>query len=378
MKLRGSHKIAIGAILLGAGGYYGYQIYSAKVVDGLQFSELKPGQFSIVGINTGRQYKIIVSNQIAQLVEISGSDELGTGDMSDPDAEQGTNKKRVPLRELLQSLQGDTVALGKLVTTMNDQLRKADMPGFNIYWTSEDIQKALGGDQALRDKLEADLNVKLDGTPLDSIRISAIRNGIVIKAHVPIEVSVEGQKKTLQAPIEIPFRPQFTLDVEKQFIDDFNPTPETIKGSYLEVATKVNEETGRKENVANALRVRSDEKELIRQFAEAPQSVLANAKVILNESFIESASLSETKGTTKQKLWEMALNLTPEGRNRLWQFSRRGNIGTQLLVIHEGVAIAAPRIRHELAQSYVSITQLPEHGLAQDTVEYLNRKNSKQ
>jgi hypothetical protein len=73
----------------------------------------------------------------------------------------------------------------------------------------------------------------------------------------------------------------------------------------------------------------------------------------------------------------MALNLTPEGKDRLWQFSRKGNIGAQLLVIHNGIAIAAPRIRHELAQSNVSITQLPERSLAQETVDFLNSKGNK-
>lgn len=377
MKLRGSHKIAIGAVLIGAGAYYGYQVYSARVVDSLHFAEIKPGNFAIVGINTGKRFKIIVSNQIAQLVELTDADNLGPGEMSDPDSEQGSNKKRVPLRELLQTLQGDTVALGKLVTTMNDMLRNAEMPGFNVEWKAEDVMKAINGDKALEAKLEQDLNIKLDGTPLDSIRISSIRNGIVIKAEVPIEVSVEGVKKTLLAPITIPYRPQFTIDVEKMFIDDFNPTAETIKGSYLESAKRLQENPREKVNIRYALTQRADKAALAKQYAEAPTTVLSNASVILNEDFIDSAQLTEMQSSAKRKLYDMALNLTPEGRNRLWQFSRKGNIGTQLLVIHNGIAIAAPRIKHELAQSYVSITQLPERGLAQETVDYLNRKQTK-
>jgi hypothetical protein len=278
----------------------------------------------------------------------------------------------------LKSLQGDTDALGKLVTTMNDRLRTADMPGTEIAWQATDLQKAIGGDPILLKKLEADINVHLDGTPLDQIHTSALFNGIVIHAFVPIEVSVAGVRQTLKAPITIPFKANFMQDVERTIREDFNPRPEQIKGNYLQLAQKLIDNPNQKQDVKGAIFNNIDEKTLIRLYADVPTRILSNAHIILTEDFIESAQLSEVEAQHNTKLYDLALNLTPEGRNRLWQFSRKGNIGAQLLVINkDGVAIAAPRIRHELAQSSVSITQLPEKGLAQETADFLNKRETK-
>lgn len=375
-KLRGSHKIAIIAAILGGGGYFGWQAYSANVVDNKVFPELKPGDFSIIGIATGRSFKIIVSNQIAQLVELTGSDEFDPGDIT-ATTEQGTNKKRVPLRDLLKTLQGDSEALGRLVTEMNDPLREADMPGTEVNWSASDIQKALAGDSLLKKKLQSDLNVDLEGNPLDQVSPSALRNGIVINSFVPIKVSVEGKATVMKAPIKLPFRSFFSIDVEKGYENDLEPTREQIVGHYLEVAKRLDDRPSERQNIADALRQRVDEANLQRLYATGPERVLGNARVIITEKQIASADLSENTTRPNLQLWDLALNLTPEGRDRLWQFSRRGNVGSQLLVIHNGVAIAAPSIRHELAQSQVVIRQLPEKGLAQETVDFLNGKVNK-
>lgn len=376
MKLRGSYQIAIAAVLLGGGSYYGWQLYSARVVDGKVFSELKPGKFSIVGVKTSRQYKIIVSNQIAQLVMLNEPEDFGVDDITATE-ESGTNKRRVPLKDLLDSLQGNEEALGRLVTTMNDPLRLADMPGTEVLWKAADIQKAIAGDALLKKKLETDLNVDLTGMPLSEIRPASIRNGIVIESFIPIEVSVAGVPKPMKAPVKIPFRPTFCVDVEKGYAEEMAPTSEMIKGHYMTAMQKLIDHPREKQDIAEILRQKTDEAKLAQLYSEGPAMVLGNAKIILTEDFVESAQLDEVPGPQSTKLYNMALNLTPEGKDRLWQFSRKGNIGAQLLVIHDGIAIAAPRIRHELAQSYVSITQLQERSLAQETVDYLNSKGNK-
>lgn len=377
MKIRGSYQIAIAAVLLGGGSYYGWQLYSARTVDSKVFSELEPGEFSIIGVKTGAGYKIIVSNQIAQLVQLTEADEFGVEDITQTENDTGTNKRRVPLRDLLKTLQGDEPALGRLITTMNDPLRMAEMPGTEVIWKAADIKKALAGDAALVKKLEIDLNVDLKGRPLNDIRPSSLRNGIVIESLIPIEVSVGGKSRTMKGPVKIPFRPMFCIDVEKGYREELEPTKEMIQGHYLAVAQQLDANPKEQQNIAEALRQRTDEALLAKSYSEGPSRVLSNSKVILNEKYIDSATLDETTAAQKTKLYNLALNLTPEGKDRLWQFSRKGNIGAQLLVIHNGIAIAAPRIRHELAQSSVSITQLPERSLAQETVDFLNSKGNK-
>lgn len=372
MKLRGSYQIAIAAVVLGGGGYYGWQTYAGQAVDAKVFSQLKPGKFSIVGVSLGRGYKIIVSNQIAQLVQVTGSDDLEI-DNTSTSGNEGAQKRRVPLDDMLKSLQGDEIALGKLVTKMNEQLRIVEITGGETYWDAADIQKAIDGDAALRKKLVADLNVDLEGNPTTAIRPEALLNGIVIRAKVPIEVSVAGEKKILKAPILLPYRPRFAVEVAKGYEEELQPTREMITGHYVTQAQKLSANPNERENVVNALKNRIDESILARQYASGPTTLLGKANVIINEDFIVDARLEENDGPQNRKLFTLALNLTPEGRDRLWQYSRKGD-QAQLLVVHNGVAIAAPVISHELAQTSVNITQVPERSLAMATVDFLNSK----
>jgi len=373
LKLRNEHKIAIGFTAVALISYFGYQGLAAYTVDRIAFPQIKPGRVSIIGVNAGKGYRIIVANRIAQLItnpnEEFGSENIDYNETDDT----GGNKKRVPLREMLQSLSGDELALGKLITGMNDDLKKADMPSVEVPWTPEDVQKAINGDAALKTKLEQDLNVHLDGTPLDEIRPQAMQNGIVLVCKVPIKVSVEGTLKTLHGEIRIPYRPHFVLDVLKRYENDFNPTTSVIKGNYAAEVTELEKKPGNREDVAKSLRNRIDPKTLIQQYSDAPSRILANAFVVLNESFVESCTYKSTPGPNGKLLYTIVMNLTDEGRKRLWQFSRR-NKGAQLLVVEEGVAVAAPRIRSELAQSEISITQLPDEGLVQDTVDLINSR----
>ncbi len=70
---------------------------------------------------------------------------------------------------------------------------------------------------------------------------------------------------------------------------------------------------------------------------------------------------------------DLTIEMTDEGRRRLWQYSE-DKIGTQLLLIVDGVAIAAPKISHELAQGELTITQMADEGLVkEDTVNAINK-----
>ena len=371
LKLRKEHKIAIGFTVLALGSYFGYQGVATYMVDRVVFPEIKPGRVSIIGINAGKGYRIIVANQVAQLIT-NPNEEFGSENISyDDNDDTGGNKKRVPLREMLKTLEGDEVALGKLITDMNDDLKKADMPTVEVPWTPEKIEKAIGGDATLKAQLEKDLNVHLDGTPLAEIRPQSLQNGIVLICKVPIDVKVAGVTKTMNGEIKIPYVPRFVRDVVKLYQDDFNPSRAVIAGNYGLTAQALAEKPSDREDVAKSLRTRIDPKSLNSLYADAPSRILANANVVLNESLIEDCSYKAVAGPNGKKLYTIVMNMTDEGRKRLWQFSCR-NKGTQLLVVVDGVAIAAPRIRSELAQSEISITQLPDEGLVQDTVELIN------
>ena len=371
MKLHREHKIAIGFALIMGGAWFGYQAYAKHQVDNLSFDEITPGKINIVGINAGAGYRIIVSNHVAQLIQTSGEEFAEGYDYDSGDNDSGGPKKRVPLKELLQTLQGDELALGKFVTAMNDDLRKMEMPTAEVVWPADRVEKALAGDAALRTQLERDLNVSLDGSPLDQIRRGAIDNGIVLLCKVPVEVAVAGKVRTMMGEIKIPYTPRFVLGLRKRFEEAFEVTPELLKGNYIEASRELDEAPRNKEDVARVLRDLTSAEVLKSRFAEAPTRILSNAFVILNEEFVDGASMRERPGPEGKPLFDIDVSLTDPGRRRIWQFSRR-NPGAQLLFIVDGNAIAAPRIRHELSSSSIAITQIPDRGLVEDAVEQIN------
>ncbi len=369
MKLHREHKIAIGFVALFAGAYFGYQAYAAYAIDRVQFAPLKPSRVNIIGVDTSAGYRIIVANQVAQLVQ-GGTDEFGAPDFSETDS-NSNQKRRVPLREMLRALQGDEEALGKFVTGMSEELRKAEMPTVEIVWKAEDIAKALDGDSTLATKLEQDLNMRLDGSPLDQIRMRSVQNGIVILNRVPITFQVEGQERTLNSEVKLPYRPRFIEDLEKRYQERFQQTAQQVMGYYLELADEQAANPGSKEDVAKSLRNRIDPKLLESRFVPDALRVLKNSTVLLNDTFMKKASFSEQPGPEGKPVYDLAIDVSEEGRQRLWQFSRKHQ-GVQLLLVVDGIAIAAPRVRGELTLPQVTIKQVPDRGLVEDAVELIN------
>jgi hypothetical protein len=374
-------QIVICFLLLTVGGYFGYQLYASKVIDGKHFSELEPGNVSLLGVDAGGQgYKIIVSNGIAQLVYIpKGSFEASDEAMGGDDSE-ATDKRHVPLKEMVESLQGDTKALSELVTKMNDDLRKyvEDIPPNPVIWKAEDIQKAINGDKKLQAKLTHDTNATMDGSPADFINPDALWNGITIDLSVPVKVSVRGVQQTLVAHVKIPYRVQFTRDVEKNIyakVKSLTPTNEEIKGYYLEEAKVLVDKPQERESLAKALGALIDPT-IVKGYAEAAEKVLGNTKVVLNEQFVRDAHKEEVPTDSGKTVYDLVLDLTDEGRDRLWQYSRHRS-GTQLLLIVNGVAIAAPVVRHELAQKQVTITQMIDPDLVDDAVNTIKQASKK-
>ncbi|HEY3782056.1 MAG TPA: hypothetical protein VGL56_13305 [Fimbriimonadaceae bacterium] len=380
-------KIAFSFVVLIAAVYFGYQAYAHSVIDSKKFPAIAPGKVTLLGIdlshkegsNTpsdlppGMTYKIVVANSIAQLEEVPDGKFQVSDDAMGGDNGDSSDKKHVPLKEAVESLQGDTKALGELVTIMNDDLRKEreDIPPKPVVWAAEDIVKATNGDPALLKKLTHDINVNLDGSPADFITINALYNGITIDLPVPVMVNVKGVPQTLVSHVRIPYRAAFTKRVTEAIANDqskdINPTPETIKGYYLQEAAKMTGKKGDKEDVKTALLSRINAV-VVATYASSAERILSKAQVVLNDSLIKDAHMDENTGNDGKPIYDLVLDLTDEGRNRLWQYSRN-KVGTQLLLIVDGVAIAAPTVRHELAQSTVTITQMPDKSLIQDAID---------
>ncbi len=375
-KVRHSTKIAVGFVALAVGAFFGYRFYSNWRVDQFHFAEIKPGKVNIVGVDLGRGFKIVVANQMAQLRQLSAEETMKQGSAGvgggggGMEADTGGGKKsRIPIREMLGAMQGNEGELSKFVSILND-LREDKLPPERVYWEAEDVKKALAGDATLKQKLINDLNVQVDGTPLPELRIKSLEDGIVVRAQVPVKVSVAGVRQVLHATILKPFKPRLLQAVEFRYEDKAKADRQMQIGYYIEESRKLIENPKQKEDVARSLRDLLDEKNLA-QLADGPERVLQSATVVINESFINKASYKSYNASTG-KLSDLTIELTDEGSDRLWKYSK-GRVGTQLLLVAEGIAIAAPRISHELSERSLDITQNPDEVLVREAVDLINK-----
>lgn len=344
--------------------YYGWNYFGSMWILSRHFSDIPPGRVSLIGIkNAG--YKIIVANRVAQLVEAK-NDKLGedSGGSDSEGATEGAIKKRIPISEMLGALQGKTDDLSKFVSKLNDLAPDESWPTVRVVWQAEDIQKALAGDPELKKKLVHDLNVDLDGTPLPYLSVSALENGIIVDTPVHVKVQVGPTKQTLIAHVQRPFLPNIMRATQKEYSEKASVTREMMLGYYLQHA-----KGDKKQDVRKTLESLSSEKSL-KDEVERAESVLSTATVVVNDSLIDKASYHVSPVGT-QKFYTMVVHVTEEGRQRLWQYSKL-HPGDQILLVSDGVAIAAPRIRHDLWTSDFDISQMPDEILVQDAVNSVN------
>lgn len=343
-------------------------MWSNSVLSSKAFAPLQPSAINIVGIDTRSGYRIIVSNGIAQVVESSGEFEAATGD---DDGVSGENAKRVPLKEMLQVLQGSGNALGRFVMTLNEMRDEELPPRFDdITWSKSDVDKALSGHKALEAKLVRDLNVTLGGEPLPAIRKSVLDRGIVIKVPVSLRVSSGESTKTVTGHILIPYQARFMTSVFTRLANKVEVNDSLIAGYYAEEAAILTDKPRLKENVRATLKHLVSDQEISAKI-ELPQRLLDATKIIVNDSLIESASSVKREGVDDE-LYDIKIELSEEGRLRLWQYSRDRS-GTQLLLVVNGVAIAAPLMKGELLQSELEITKLTDRGLVDEAVTGINK-----
>lgn len=351
--------------------YAGRELYAVFSLEQKDLPELTPTAVNLLGVDTSAGYYIVVANRVAQLV-LGRRSEFAAPDERDSGMGDTGEKKRVPIRELLEALQGNEESLSRFVMVLND-VNESEFPPDPTVWKSEDLERALDGDEALKMKLEEDLNVKLDGTPLGVIRRTALESGILIESPLAIRVRGHGgrQERVLTARFREPFQPRFCREVYARYSKK-DATTAMIAGYYREEANAIADDPQRREDVVASLQHRLDGRRL-REYARVPEEVLNSVTVIVgNGQMVRASSRSYRQADGKDYL-DLAITLTEEGRQRLWRYSR-GRVGSQLLLVCRGVAVAAPRINHELSQSEVTITQLSDRALAERTVETVNRR----
>ncbi len=367
MKINSSVKVA----LVGVGGlalaYGAYQGWHRMQVAGYELLQIAPGRVNVVAIAPEAGYRIVVSNRLAQLAEVSGDTFGRTSDESEV-----SNAERLPIREYMAALQGDVKALGLLVEKLNN-MEEDLLPPTQVLWEADNIRKALEGDAELAKKLEGDLNVTLEGKPLSTFSSRAIFNGIVILQNVQVKVNVNGELKTLTAQVRKPFQPSFSKNLEKALAEDnrFRDSEEAVADKYLSLALPIIQGEQSGEDVRRALEARVSEASAL-ELVTKPEQVLASGLVLLNDSHLKGASSESYQTPNRQTLTDITLELTDEGRMRLWKHSVE-NKGFQLLFIVDDIAIAAPRISTELAGGSVRITQVPDDKMAAAAVQTIKQ-----
>ena len=359
-------------------GYGGLALYSSQSLKDVHLTSIVPDKISLVGLDREAGVKIIVANRVAQVVE-GGSGKFGADASSDGGgATKGAFTKRIPIKELLAIFAGDSAAVGKFVMIMNDKREDDTWPTQRIVWKAEDLVKAFAGDKPLRNKLENDLNAKIDGTPLKSLNLRSFYNGIIIDKPVYVEVLENGQPRKVQGRVQEPYKPRFIAELNKE-VENVNIDEAGLAGRY---ANKIGPILRGEPSPKGSTYVENIQKTITgllskdnsARLEESPNNLLRHAHVIVNSSMITSAESIPGEGAQAGK-WTLKIRLNEEGRKRLWKFSAEPNrIGSPLLFIVNNVPIAAPQIQHELSQGELVITQLEDEGLVEDATNLINKK----
>jgi hypothetical protein len=194
----------------------------------------------------------------------------------------------------------------------------------------------------------------------------------LVETPAPVHVRVGGDEKVLHARIKRWYQPRLTAKTWAMYKDLFNVTSKAKLGYYMTAAKE-----GEKEDVRASL-VRLISSSGLKDATDRAELILSGATVVLTDAFIEkaSATASEAGNSDMNKaagLFDLDIRVSDEGRLRLWQYSKL-HPHDQLLLVSNGVAIAAPRIRHELVGSDLTIDRMADEGLLRQAVDTINNK----
>lgn len=366
MRIRPAYISTAKVAAVGLLGWGAYQGWSAYQLQRFEFKPVTPTEVSLIAVSPNSGYRIVVSNSVARLVQ--GSAQFGAPDQRDADApDEKSQQNIIPIRDMVNGMKGDADGLSNFVMRLNN-LDENDLPPVRHVWTEEMLIKALKGDADLKRKLERQLNVTIKGAPLDQIDRDAMEFGIVLDIVVPIKFKIAGKETTVNAHVLESYRPQFPQVVLKSLEDDAKVSDESLLAEYLR-QSNVMREKNLQENVAESLLSRFTADRLA-SLAAKPERVLHNTETILTSDHLTSArveSESDNSGTVK---YSLQLGVTEEGRMRLWKYSRAQS-GYQLLLVSNGVAVAAPRIEGDVFTHELAIRNLTDEPLARQTAELI-------
>lgn len=363
-----SYKLALGFAAVALLATYGYKFANDLALGGAPLPPIAPGAVTILGVDTSQGYRIIVQNQLAKLVR-GNSEAFKAGDMGE-DSDDAGDRKYVPVKEMLKALGGDTKALGTFVMKINE-IKDDEWSPAAVIWKSDDIDKAIGGDAFLKKKLEEDLNMHLDGSVLDHVNKNSMFNGIIVEFKVPVRLKKTG--KLLEAPIRQWYRANMV-----RTITDINLvqskkyyTMADVALQYKIEAAKLQDGEREKEDIAKSLQAIYAPSEISR-LKEFPERIINSVTTVVNDSQISDASEASADGP-KGKFFTLTFHLNNEGKKRIWQFTR-DRVGSQLLIVVNGVSIAAPRIDHGINGDEVQIHNLEDESLVQEAIDTIHEK----
>lgn len=370
-RYKGGFVFAATIILLFA-AYFGYRwiIYAVAVGDKV-FPPLAPKEVSLIGIRLAGE-RIIVSGGIAQLAVDEEADFQQKQERGEPVGAVGA---KIPIGGLTAALQYRPEGLEELAMALN-RVEQQILPDPEATWDAADIRRALGGDAGLQQRLERDLNTTLEGEPADLISKTRTFSGIWIRLPLTAKVPAPGGPRNIEFSLTIPFSTSLVQRVRThpQVRETFDVDITTLALVYEEVwgtMKSAGSDPPRKaiENLLSPSRMAA--------MVGPVERLLSRVTVLLTEDQIEGVSLQEFQTSDPDvKSHTINLELTREGRDRLWQYTRR-NPGTQLLLVVEGVAIAAPIVQHEMMYYTAAISNILEEDLAKNAVDLIRKaKNS--
>lgn len=376
MRAKGSFKFIILLLGVGAAAWGGSYLVTYFTVLRSEPAQILPGKVNLIGIRLAGE-KIVVSNGIASL-EQNDAANFGSEDShtDGSDMSTGATGSKVPIKALILAMQGEKEGVSELVCAFN-KTDYNDLPPESVTWTMADVEAAISNDQAKRKQLESDLNTRLDGSPTDQIVKSSMRTGIYVRVPVFVEVPSGKETKPAEGEIVVPF----TTDLVRRTMnhrlirDKIDADNATFLAVYNEVWGGIRESGAQEDVVA---RLRSLYSPARREQWVAPvDRLLRRVWVILAENQVTGASLeSLPRSNGEGESFSVNLELTTEGRNRLWNYTHNYP-GCQLLFVVDGVAIAAPFAKQEMKYSAAVITNISDEDLAKSAVDLINTSKNK-
>ena len=364
MKVRASTKILFGFVGLVGLAYAGRYGYTKWALVGVDLKPIASSDFCLLAIGPKANVKTIIANRMVQIVE--SSDKFG-GEASagGGGAQSGAVKKRIPVRELVGVLGGDSDSAQSFVKKLRDFNEEGEGSEQAPIWTKEYLEKAIGAAGPLRTKLEHDIGVSMDGKPNPILNRLAFFYGIRIKVPITL-VAPNAKGESIRTSDVITFKPKLLNRFYKQMQTKFYNKAQ-LQDFY---ASYLRDDSPEAQDIGATLKSIFVGTEGSPELRKAEQ-IAKYSTILVNQSMIEDVSM-ETEADGKVTTYDLKIRLNTEGRNRLLKFSSEG--GTQILVISKGVAIAAATIGTQLNSKELVIKQIADQVLLEEAVGLIHKK----